>query len=727
MYIPKSTRLLVTALVLAIGLTPAIAFSRGGTSGGSGSSGSRSGGTGGGGGGGFHGGGGGGGGGASHVSSGGTSHISTGGSSVHTGSVGSAGTRVLSGSGGISSGKVGSVGSGVGGATTRMHTGGTTSTGSTATLHTGVGSHTPTFSHSGPATLHTGGATTHIGTTGVGTTHVNIGPGTNIGKNTGPHVNIGPGTTSHVNIGPGTNVGKNTNIGKGTGTPHINIGPGTTTHVNIGPGTRIGTTGGSHINIGPGTVHSGMHTGATFKHGFTPGTHLNPGFHNPGFAHNPAMHINNLGVAHFGNHNLHLAGLNYHPSYFNHSFYHGPWSGLGWGWGWGLSPGLGFGFGWGGGGWGPGWGYGGWGYGGYGGWGPYSYWGRPLGWGCGAWGLGSMVYTCGYNPYYNPYYIVPVGTTVVYDYTNPIPVDTGTTVAAIDTPVPPDQPIDPNQPDPAPVADNPEFDVARAAFSQGDYNAALSSIDAAIAKVPTDAVLHEFRALVLFALQDFRQSAGVIHSVLAVGPGWDWTTMSSLYSDPGLYAQQLRALEDFTQANPKAAEAHFLLAYHYMVCSHKEASANQLQQVVQLQPNDRLAGELLKMVQGPPQQPTTTAETTTDPSVVAQPPVTPADNQPEPPAIDKDLLPGAWSASRPDGSKFSLKLSDDGKFTWKFSAPKQKGDEFSGTYTIDGPVLMLQRESGGALAGVATFDGNSRFNFKMVGGPPEDKGLDFGK
>lgn len=492
----------------------------------------------------------------------------------------------------------------------------------------------------------------------------------------------------------------------------------------------MGTTG---VHTGTTFAHTGttgMHTGATFHSGFSPGVHSNPGFHNAGFAHNPGMHVGNLGVAHFGNQNLHLAGVGYHPAYFQHSFYHGPWSGHGWGWGWGLGAGLGFGYGLGGGGFGMGWGYGGMGYGGmgYGGWGPYGYWGRPLGWGFGAWGLGTIAYNSGYSPYYNPYYSMPVGQNVVYDYNNPIPVDPGVNVAGVDT-ANPDQPVDPNQPSPTPVADNPDFDAARSAFSQGDFNAALTNVDAAITKVPTDAVLHEFRALVLFALQDFRQAAGVVHSVLAVGPGWDWTTMSGLYSDPGLYSQQLRALEDFTQANPKAADAHFLLAYHYMVCNHKDATANQLQQVVQLQPGDKLAGELLKMVQGPPQQPSTPTDPAqvSDTNVVPQPAVTPADNQPELPAIDKDLLPGSWSASRPDGSMFALSLTDDGNFNWKFSGPKQKGDEFSGTYTIDGPVLMLQRMGGGALAGVATFSGNNKFNFKMVGGPPDDKGLDFGK
>jgi tetratricopeptide (TPR) repeat protein len=440
--------------------------------------------------------------------------------------------------------------------------------------------------------------------------------------------------------------------------------------------------------------------------------------HHEGFAHPANAHVYNQTF--IGNQSIRMAGMGYHPSYYAHSFYHGPWSGHAWGWGWGLGPGFGYGFG--GGGWGigfgGGWGYGGLGYGGYGPYGPYGYWGRPLGWGFGGWGLGTIAYNSGYYPYYNPYYYPPVNQTVVYNYASPIPVaaNVGAApgLAAVDNS---------DEPPPTVQSENPDFDAARAAFRDGNYPASLANVDAAIAKVPTDSVLHEFRALVLFAMQDYKQAAAVIHSLLAVGPGWDWTTMSSLYDDPALYTQQLRALEDYTLANPKKAESHFLLAYHYTICNHSEAAAAQLQQVVKLVPGDRLAGELLKMIQGPAKQ---------DPAgppdaSVAVTPMPPAENESQPDPIDKDLLPGNWKASRPDGSKFALKLTDDGKFTWKFSPPKQKGEEFEGTYSIEGPVLILQRAEGGALAGTATFDGNDKFNFRMVGAPPEDKGLDFAK
>ena len=42
--------------------------------------------------------------------------------------------------------------------------------------------------------------------------------------------------------------------------------------------------------------------------------------------------------------------------------------------------------------------------------------------------------------------------------------------------------------------------------------------------MPNDASLHEFRALVLFALGQYEQAAATLYAVLSNGPGWDWTT-----------------------------------------------------------------------------------------------------------------------------------------------------------------------------------------------------------
>jgi hypothetical protein len=192
--------------------------------------------------------------------------------------------------------------------------------------------------------------------------------------------------------------------------------------------------------------------------------------------------------------------------------------------------------------------------------------------------------------------------------------------------------------------------------------------------------------------------------------------MSSLYADPDRYTQQLAELEEHTREHPRAADCHFLLGYHYMIAGHSAEAAAELHTTLKLMPSDRLASELLLMVKGPPKPPDAN-----DPGAAV------ATDDTQPPPVDKEALAGNWHASRPDGSKFRLALSDEGTFHWKYSTPDQQGDDFSGTYTVEGPVLALERKGGGVLAGTATFDGNRHFNFKMVGGPPDDKGLDFSR
>ena len=160
----------------------------------------------------------------------------------------------------------------------------------------------------------------------------------------------------------------------------------------------------------------------------------------------------------------------------------------------------------------------------------------------------------------------------------------------------------------------------------------------------------------------------------------------------------------------------------------------------------KLARELLAMVQGPPKSPQSQQIAKSDPFSEPRRVYDPTSNDsakyprdpvespqisenpsPAPEPVDKTLLPGEWSASREDGSKFRLVLTDEGTFIWKFSAPNHKSEELRGNYSVDGPVLILERKEGGALAGTAKFTGDTQMNFKLVGAPPEDHGLDFAK
>lgn len=152
-----------------------------------------------------------------------------------------------------------------------------------------------------------------------------------------------------------------------------------------------------------------------------------------------------------------------------------------------------------------------------------------------------------------------------------------------------------------------------------------------------------------------------------------------------------------------------------MSCGHPDAAARHLQQVVTLMPNDRVAADVLKMVAAP---------AVGQPGEIArQPTQEPARPAAQP--IDPATLVGTWKAARHDGSKFDLTLTNDAKFTWSFAQKDQKPQAFSGTYSVEGNVLALERKDGGSLIAEVTPGGDAKFNFKLLGAPEDDQGLDF--
>lgn len=377
-----------------------------------------------------------------------------------------------------------------------------------------------------------------------------------------------------------------------------------------------------------------------------------------------------------GNRDVRIGGTNYRPAFAQHRWYRGNWGGYG---GWGQWGGPGYN----------------WGYSGSPGY--YGWRGRPLGWGLGAWGLGSLIYSSGYLPYYNPFFGGDYVGSGVYNYSEPIPV-------VYDSAYVP------------PASAEQLLSEAMAAFRRNDTNTALELMNRAVAESPNDPALHEFRALVLFAKSDYGQAAATIHSVLALGPGWDWATLSSFYPDVAVYTLQLRALEQFVDEHPRDPAGRFLLAYHYLSIGHPQAAVGHLEIVVEQFPEDRVAKDLLKMVSQ--FKSGGTASTDVQPS-------------PEPPEATlpatqgATLEPGVWNASRPDGSRFELTLTPDPRFTWKFTPRDQRPVEFSGTYSIDGKILAMERPEGGSLVGEVTPREGRGFLFKMVGAPSDDPGLEF--
>ena len=260
------------------------------------------------------------------------------------------------------------------------------------------------------------------------------------------------------------------------------------------------------------------------------------------------------------------------------------------------------------------------------------------------------------------------------------------------------------------------LDTSVRAFRQNNFEKAISVTDKAISQDPNNVVLHEFRALTLFAKGDYQPAAATLHSVLASGPGWDWNTMIGVYGDASLYTKHLRALEQVVKQNREDGATRFVLAYHYLSAGHTKDATRILQRVVNLVPEDRVAANLLQSIQG-----------TRQPELASQPTPQAPPMEPAEPAvtIDSAKLVGVWNASRTDGSKFLLKLNADNSFTWSFTSRQQQPQSFDGTYTTSGQILTLNRTGGGLLTAKVHTNGESQFQFKLAGTPTTDPGLQF--
>jgi tetratricopeptide (TPR) repeat protein len=385
--------------------------------------------------------------------------------------------------------------------------------------------------------------------------------------------------------------------------------------------------------------------------------------------------------------------------------------------------------------------YGGW-Y--HGNWHPNAGWNgggyRPWGWGWGGggfgWGLGAGLLTAGvvaavspwnwgYYGYSNPYWGGDGGNAYI-NYSQPIvaaaPLDPNPALLADDGSGPALGPGDIADAGGAPAPATPQdqsmaiFDGARQQFTAGDYAGALAAVDNAIKLQPSDPVLHEFRALCLFAQGDYQQSAAATYAVLSGGPGWDWTTVSSLYPSIMVYTQQLRALEKYTQDHPDAADARFLLAYQYLLNGHNDAASAELKQVVALQPSDTLSAQLLKSISpaadGGAPTPGPGAPTPDAAPALAAKPATAA------------ALVGNWTASRPDGTKVEMGLGPANQFTWQFTQGG-KPQELKGTYTLADNYLVLKASEQNSLVGQVGMLAGNQMSFRLADNNPADPGLVF--
>ena len=115
---------------------------------------------------------------------------------------------------------------------------------------------------------------------------------------------------------------------------------------------------------------------------------------------------------------------------------------------------------------------------------------------------GPMLYDWGYSTYSNPYY-VPSSTVVVEQPSTVVVISNrSSTITRSRSTRPPRSRRSRSR-----IRQSLQFDQARDAFKNGDYTSALSLADQALVQLPNDPALHEFRSLVLFALQRYEEAA----------------------------------------------------------------------------------------------------------------------------------------------------------------------------------------------------------------------------
>ena len=346
-----------------------------------------------------------------------------------------------------------------------------------------------------------------------------------------------------------------------------------------------------------------------------------------------------------------------------------------------------------------------------------------------AWGVAATLPSWGYSygadySYSNPYYVASA--TPAYDYSQPIVINTYNTPTADATAdASPEQSTTATQDT---VQETPQeseaykaFDAARDAFTKGDYSQALTLDEQAIQSVPNDPVLHEFGALCCFAQGDYNRAAAVLNAVLAVAPGMDWTTMSSLYPSVDTYTAQLRQLEAHTNDKPTDAAARFVLAYHYLVVGYKDAAIGELKAVVENQPGDKLAHRMLDALE--PKTETPPAEVV-KPAEEAKPSEPAPTTQPAAVAQAGTDLVGTWRADR-DGDVFELTVDENAAFIWKVTPKSGQPVEISGPLAATNDTVVLESKDQGTMVAKVTSMGTDEFQFVISGGPPEDKGLRF--
>ena len=295
----------------------------------------------------------------------------------------------------------------------------------------------------------------------------------------------------------------------------------------------------------------------------------------------------------------------------------------------------------------------------------------------------------------------------------------------------------------ASVAESTEqvFSAARDSFKAGDYQRALDLADQVLKQTPNAAVVHEFRALALFALKRYDEAASVVYAVLSAGPGWNWSTLVGLYPDVDTYTNQLRALEAYARTIPASASAQFLLGYHYLAQGHQDVAVAQFERVLKILPNDQLSQSFVKLSKKAAEQPAAIASAPAGgPTAEAAPaqPVGAVASQPSgataeaagqaeqapPPPPPPASMAGTWKTKPAPDVTITLTLKEDGQFAWEVDT-KGKKETINGQAGFKDNELALLQPEGPPLVGKVTQKGADQFVFAPAGAGDKAPGLTF--
>lgn len=268
------------------------------------------------------------------------------------------------------------------------------------------------------------------------------------------------------------------------------------------------------------------------------------------------------------------------------------------------------------------------------------------------------------------------------------------------------------------------FEAARDAFRKKDYDTSLERMNDALRALPSDPALHEFRGLVLFARGEYQEAAATTYAVLSVSPGWNWTTLSSLYADPEEYTKQLRQLETYRKEHPQSADASFLLAYHYVTCRHNAAAVKHFHNVAKLLSDDELVPHLAALVSGiaEKESPSQSAASHVGESASDKAAAKPKEEEP---ALEMPDLIATWRAKRDESTSIELTFGADRRFVW-VATVRGETRRIDGTYEFDGSRVLLSSPRG-SMIGVLTPRAEGGFHFRMLENAPPTAGLEFNK